>query len=216
METRMSKQLLTEFIGTFFLVLTVGLTVLNGTPFAPLAIGSSLMIMVYMGGHISGGHYNPAVSLAAFLRGKLDSKSLLPYWAAQLAGGIVASVVAGYLMGSTFAPAPSPGHTLVHAILVEFLFTFALCLVVLNTATATATSGNSNYGLAIGFTVVVGAFAGGPISGGAFNPAVGIAPAIVNMVMGGGSFGPAWIYLVGPLLGGYAAAMVFKKQNPGD
>jgi aquaporin Z len=157
----MSKTLLTEFIGTFFLVLTVGLTVLSGTPFAPLAIGSSLMIMVYMGGHVSGGHYNPAVSLAAFLRGKLDSKSLLPYMAAQLAGGIVASVVVATVMGTTFAPAPSPDHTMVHALLIEFLFTFALALVVLNSATATGTSGNSFYGLAIGLTVMVGAFAGG-------------------------------------------------------
>lgn len=211
----MSK-LLTEFIGTFFLVLTIGMTVVGGSPFAPLAIGCALMIMVYMGGHVSGGHYNPAVSLAAFLRGKLDSKSLLPYMAAQLLGGIVAAYSVMLFMGAPLIVAPSAGHPLIHSIIIEFLFTFALALVVLNSATATATSGNSFYGLAIGFTVVVGAFAGGPISGGAFNPAVGVAPAIVNLIFAGGTIGQSWIYLVGPFLGGWAAAAVFKMQNPGD
>lgn len=212
----MSKKLLTEFIGTFFLVLTIGMTVVAGSPFAPLAIGCSLMIMVYMGGHVSGGHYNPAVSLAAFFRGKLDSKSLLPYWGAQLAGAVVAAYATMMLMGTPLVVAPGTGHPLFHALLIEFLFTFALALVVLNSATASATSGNSFYGLAIGFTVVVGAFAGGAISGGAFNPAVGLGPALVNAIFAGGSLGPAWIYLVAPLLGGWAAAMVFKTQNPGD
>ena len=208
----MSNKLLTEFIGTFFLVLTIGLTVVAGSPFAPLAIGCSLMIMVYMGGHVSGGHYNPAVSLAAFLRGKLDSKSLLPYWGAQLAGAVVAAYATMMLMGSPLVVAPGTGHPLFHALLVEFLFTFALALVVLNSAT----SGNSFYGLAIGFTVVVGAFAGGAISGGAFNPAVGLGPALVNAIFAGGSLSQAWIYLVAPLLGGWAAAIVFRTQNPGD
>ncbi len=211
----MSK-LLTEFIGTFFLVLTVGLTVLSGNPFAPLAIGCSLMIMVYMGGHVSGGHYNPAVSLAAFLRGKLDRKDLLPYWGAQLLGAIAASHGVLLVMGTPLVVTPSAEHALIHSLVLEFLFTFALALVVLNTATATATKGNSFYGLAIGFTVVVGAFAAGPISGGAFNPAVGLGPTITDMIFAGGSFGQAWIYLVAPLLGGWAAAAVYKIQNPGD
>ena len=79
---------LTEFIGTFFLVLTIGLTVIAGTPLAPLAIGSSLMIMVYMGGHVSGGHYNPAVTLGVFLRGKMASGGeMVGYWVSQLLGG---------------------------------------------------------------------------------------------------------------------------------
>jgi len=211
----MSKKLLTEFIGTFFLVLTIGLTVLNGTPFAPLAIGCSLMVMVYMGGHISGGHYNPAVSLGVYLRGKLDRNSLVSYWMVQLAGAIAASLIVSMVMGSGFNVAPSPDHPLYHAIIIEFIFSFALVLVVLNSATASGTAGNSFYGLAIGFTVVVGAFAGGPISG-AINPAVGLGPAIVNAALEGGSLSQSWIYLVGPLLGSWAAAMVFRIQNPGD
>jgi len=104
----------------------------------------------------------------------------------------------------------------VAALLLEFLFTFALCIVVLNSATASATDGNSFYGLAIGFTVMVGAFAAGPISGGAFNPAVGIGSILVDTFVGGGSLSALWLYLVGPLAGGAAAAAVFKMQNPDD
>ncbi|MFQ5570772.1 MAG: MIP/aquaporin family protein [Rhodothermales bacterium] len=210
------KTYLTEFIGTFFLVLTIGLTVLDGTPLAPLAIGSALMIMVYMGGHVSGAHYNPAVSLAVFMRGKMDAKDVAPYMIAQVVGALAASLIVYLIVDKTFAPAPDPDAGLVGVLLVEFLFTFALALVVLNSATAKGTAGNSFYGLAIGFTVMVGAFAGGAVSGGAFNPAVGIGPIVTNAVLGDGSFGDIWIYLVAPLLGGAASAFVFKMQNPGD
>ncbi|HXY32217.1 MAG TPA: aquaporin [Gemmatimonadaceae bacterium] len=207
------KNYLTEFIGTFFLVLTVGLTVVRGTQFAGLAIGCSLMIMVYMGGHISGGHYNPAVSLAVWLRGKLPTKELAPYWISQLLGAIVASLVVLFVLGKTFTAAPGADVTSTAALLIELLFTFALALVVLNVATSQGTAGNSFYGLAIGFTIVVAAYAGGPISGGAFNPAVGLGPMIVNAMFGGGSLGNMWIYIVGPLLGGALAAAVFRVQE---
>jgi len=210
------RNCLTEFIGTFFLVLTVGLTVMNGTPMAPLAIGASLMIMVYMGGHISGGHYNPAVSLAACLRGALKSTDLVPYWVSQLLGAIAAAAVADGVMHKTFAPAPGDGVGAGAALAVEFFYTFALALVVLNSATAKKTAGNSFYGLAIGFTIVVAAFAGGPISGGAFNPAVGSGPILYRAMLGMGTMANLWIYLVGPLAGGAAAAMIFRIQNPGD
>jgi aquaporin Z len=204
---------LTEFIGTFFLVLTIGLTVLGQSPMAPLAIGASLMIMVYMGGHISGGHYNPAVSLALAMRGKLAGNETIPYMVAQVLGAIVASLLVYVILGRTFAPAPAPGTTLIAALLVEVLYTFALALVVLNSACHPATKGNSFYGLAIGFTIVVAAFAGGGISGGAFNPAVGVGPTLVHGLLGGGSFGSLWLYLVGPFAGGALAAAVFKMQE---
>jgi aquaporin Z len=207
------KAWITEFIGTFFLVLTVGLTVLDGTTFAPLAIGCALMVMVYMGGHVSGGHYNPAVTLAVLLRGKMKSGDLLPYWISQLAGAIVASAIVSGVHGRTFAPAPGAAFGPVPALLVEVLFTFALALVVLNTATVKQTAGNSYFGLAIGFTVVVGAFAGGPVSGGAFNPAVGTGPIVWSALTGGGGLEHLWLYLVGPLAGGAAAAMVFRMQH---
>jgi aquaporin Z len=206
-------KVLTEAIGTFFLVLTIGLTVITQTPFAPLAIGCSLMIMVYMGGHISGGHYNPAVTLAVMMRGGMQSRDVLPYWIAQIIGALLAALAVRVILGSTFAPAPSEGASVIAVLMVEILFTFALALVVLNVATAPATAGNSYYGLAIGFTIVVAAFAGGSISGGAFNPAVGIGPVLVNALAGGGTLANLWYYIVGPLAGGALAAVVFKLQG---
>jgi aquaporin Z len=204
----------TEAIGTFFLVLTVGLTVLSGTALAPLAIGSALMVMVYMGGHLSGGHYNPAVTLAVWMRGKLPAREVAPYWAAQLVGAVLAALAVYVITGRTFAPAPASDAGAGRALLVEFLFTFALAIVVLNAATSRQTEGNSYYGLAIGFTVLVGAFAGGGISGGAFNPAVGIGPALVDATLGGGTLRHTWLYLVGALGGAVAAAALFRLQNP--
>ncbi len=211
------KNYLTEFIGTFFLVLTIGLTVIAESPFAPLAIGSALMVMVFMGGHISGAHYNPAGSLAVFLRGRMDSaKEMVYYWIAQILGALVAAVIVYLCVSDTFAPAPGANASMQGVLLVEFLFTFALALVVLNTATANGTEGNSFYGLAIGFTVTVGAFSGGEISGGAFNPAGGVGPFLMDVIAGGGTIANIWIYLVAPLAGGAVAAYVFKIQNPGD
>lgn len=208
------RNYLTEFIGTFFLVLTIGLTVLDGTPLAPLAIGSSLMIMVYMGGHVSGAHYNPAVSLAVLLRGKMASAGeFVGYVASQCAGAVAAALVVYGIVGQTFAPAPAANATSSGALTVEFLYTFALALVVLNSAASAKTHGNSFYGIAIGFTITVGAFAGGPISGGAFNPAVGIGPILVDTLLGGGSLANLWIYLVGPLAGGALASVVFGLQE---
>ena len=204
----------TEFVGTFFLVLTIGLTVMNGTPMAPLAIGSVLMAMVYMGGHISGAHYNPAVSVAILIRGKMETRDLVPYVLAQISGAILASLAVMVIVGDTFAPAPAPQAGLVTVLLCEGLFTFALSLVVLNVAIDDATSGNSYYGLAIGFTVMVGAFAVGGISGGVFNPAVGTGPILVDALAGDGAFDQLWIYWAGPLLGGVAAAGVFDIQHP--
>jgi aquaporin Z len=205
----------TEAIGTFFLVLTIGLTVLDGSAFAPLAIGSALMVMVYMGGPISGAHYNPAVTIAIYLRGKLPASDVLPYIVSQLVGAVLASVAVWILLGETFALAPGVGVSVTSALLAEVVFTFALALVILNVATSDASAGNSYFGLAIGFTVMTGAFAVGGISGGAFNPAVGTGPIIVNALAGGGGWGDLWLYWVGPLLGGVAAVTVFRLQHRG-
>jgi aquaporin Z len=207
---------ITEFIGTFFLVLTIGLSVLGGTPMAPLAIGASLMVMVYMGGHVSGGHYNPAVSLAVLLRGKLQRRDVVPYMVMQVVGALAAAATVYVVLGRTFAPAPGDAASPIAALLVEVLYTTALCLVVLHSATAPQTTGNSFYGLAIGFTVTAGAFAGGPISGGAFNPAVGVGPIAVSALLGGGSVGDLWLYLVGPFIGGALAAAVYRLQQPSE
>jgi aquaporin Z len=200
----------TEFIGTFFLVLAIGLSVGLKQELAALAIGGTLMAMIFMGGHVSGAHYNPAVSLAVFMRGKLAAKDLVPYWIAQIAGAIAAALLVRFVfLGHYIEARPILNEALFSALLIEFLFTFALALVVLNVATAKGTSGNSFYGLAIGFTVVGGAIAGGAISKAAFNPAVGIGITLMGVPVQ-----YIWLYLVGPLAGGAAAAAVFKIQNP--
>jgi len=206
-------KLVTEAIGTFFLVLTIGLTVLQGTPFAPLAIGTALMVMVYMGGHVSGAHYNPAVSLAMLIRRQLDGRQFGSYVAAQLIGAILAGLAVRATLSQTFVAAPADGIGIAPPLLVEILFTFALVLVIMNVAVSPKTTGNSFYGLAIGFTLMAGAFAGGPVSGGAFNPAVGLGPMVVHAILGDGGFGNAWLYVVGPCTGGILAALVFGLQE---
>jgi aquaporin Z len=201
-----------ELIGTFFLVATIGLVSLppqDGGAIGPVAIGSILMVMVFAGGHVSGAHYNPAVTLAVCLRGKCDAKDVVPYWIAQVIGACAAAGVALYLKG----PATSPlNPNLAQALVAEFLFTFALCYVVLNVATAKGTSGNSFYGLAIGFTVMVGAFAVGPISGGAFNPAVAVGITVMKI----SPIANIWIYLVANFAAGVAAAFAFRAIIPDD
>ena len=126
-------------------------------------------------------------------------------------GAIAASLAVYGIIGRTFAPAPGASATA--ALSIEILFTFALALVILNVATSKATENNSYYGLAIGFTVMGAAFAGGGISGGAFNPAVGMGPMLVDVTLGNGTFGNLWLYLVGPFAGGALAAIVFKFQE---
>ena len=206
------KKYVVEFIGTFFLVLTVGCAVIgNGAGmFAPLAIGSVLMVMIFAGGHISGGHFNPAVTLGVWLRGKCEAKDVAPYMISQLIGAVLAAFTAEFLKGGAavtpLRPATAP------ALLAEFLFTFALVYVVLNTATDKDTSGNSFYGVAIGFTVLVGAYSVGSISGGAFNPAV----AVGISAMGLSSWLNIWIYLVAEFAGGALAAGTFRALNPAE
>jgi aquaporin Z len=210
----MTRKLVTEVIGTFFLVLTIGLVVTAQLQAAPLAIGAVLMVMVYMGGHVSGAHYNPAITLAVLLRRRIVASEAAAYVMAQLGGALLAALTVYAVTGETLVVKPADGTPASVAILVEALFTFALALVVLNVATARETEGNSFYGLAIGFTVLAAAFAGGPISGGAFNPAVGIAPALAAAALGGEPVGFVWIYLVGPLIGAALATAVFAIQHP--
>lgn len=201
------KRYVTELIGTFFLVFTIGM---SGNP---LAIGSVLMVMIYMGGHVSGAHYNPAVTVGVYLRGAMENGDVIPYLAAQILGAWMAASTVYLITGSTFAPAPGAEYGAVEALICEVLVTFALVLVILNVATAKATEGNSYFGLAIGFTVMAGAYSVGPVSGGAFNPAVGIGPIIVDTLAGDGSLGNLWIYIAGPVLGALGAVPVFRLQN---
>ena len=200
-----------EFIGTFFLVLTIGCTGIGAGAgvIAPLAIGAALMVMVFAGGHISGAHYNPAVTLGVLIRGRVKAADVVPYIAAQLlAAALAAFVVMRFLRpGIAVTPiAPNVGP----ALLAEFLFTFALVYVVLNAATADGTSGNSFYGLAIGMTVMTGAFAVGDISGGAFNPAVAVGISLLGI----SSWSNIWIYLIADFSAAVVAAVVFNMINP--
>jgi len=206
------KKYIAEFIGTFFLVLTIGCTVLPGAPgvIPPLAIGAILMTMIFAGGHISGGHFNPAVTLAVFVRGRCPAKDVAPYWIAQVLAGLLAAFVAMFLTGKSGEPMVL--KNVPAAFVAEFLFTFALAYVVVNSATAKANLGNSFYGLAIGFTVMAGAFAVGGISGGAFNPAVAVGVAVMKIV----NFADIWVHVVADLAGGLVAGLVFNFLNSDD
>lgn len=206
------KKYLVEFIGTFFLVFTVGATVISPGIglFAPLAIGAALMVMTYAGGHVSGGHFNPAVTFAVWLRGRCPTRDVIPYWIAQIAAALVAAWLMHFFKLEGSAQELPIGVKA--AFVAEFIFTFALAWVFLNTATAKATAGNSFYGLAIGMTAMTGAFAVGSVSGGAFNPAV----ATGITVMGLSSWAHIWLFIVSELGGAAVAALAYKLVNGND
>jgi aquaporin Z len=206
----LTRKLTVEFIGTFFLMFTIGTAVSKAGSLAPLAIGSVLMVMVFAGGHISGAHYNPAVSTAVLARGKMTVGEYVPYVIAQAVAAIVAALLVralGYAPNAHAAVAGT-GSMLV----VEFLFTFGLAWVVLNVATARGTENNSFYGLAIGFTVAAGAFAVGPVSGAAFNPAVALGASLLGLF----PWSHIWVYLLAELAAGVVAAGVFLLTQPAE
>ena len=205
------RKYLVEFIGTFFLVFTVASAVLMGGEgvIAPLSIGVVLMTVIYAGGHISGGHYNPAVSLAAAIRGALGWGQVIPYFVAQVLAGIAAAYTVAQF-ASTPAVAEACPFTLPQVIVGEFLFTFLLCFVVLQVATNKKTEGNSFYGFAIGSVVLVGAFAvGGILCHGCFNPAVAVSLGFVK-TMGWTCVG---ITALTNLVAGIVAALVYKLST---
>lgn len=217
----MTPKLITEFIGTFFLVLIVSLCAPTAGNFAPVAIGLGLMVLVYMGGHVSGAHYNPAVTLAVVLRGKASWGEGIAYWVVQIIAGVAAAVLGAMLLRKAgldpvvFMPTPADTAAWKIVVTAELVATFLLALTVLNVATAKETSGNSYFGVAIGCAVLACAYAFGGISGGAFNPAVGLGPAVAKLIYGGTSACPghAWMYVVGPMLGAALAAYAFKAQH---
>jgi aquaporin Z len=207
------RKYITEFVGTFGLVLTVGCVVLTESSLAPLAIGGVLAALVFAGGHISGAHYNPAVTLAVLLRGRVSGGDVLPYFGVQIAGGLLGGMAARMMVNPDSIQALSfSGREIAVALVAEFLFTFLLAYVVLNVATSQDHDDNSFYGLAIGFTVFAGASAVGSLSGAAFNPAVAIAVSAIGLF----SWSAIWIYLVANFAGGALAALVFRLLNPED
>lgn len=200
------RKIVIEFIGTFFLMLTVGVTVLSGSAFAPLAIGAVLMVMVYAGGHLSGAHYNPAVTIAVLIRGRIGLRDAGGYWLAQFAGGLLGALVARAVVGDVVVGSPAPAGGMVAVFAVEALFTFALAYVVLNVATSDDHPDNSFYGLAIGFTVAAGALTVGGISGGAFNPAVVVGGAAIGLF----PWSALWLYVLATGVGAAAGGAVFR------
>lgn len=203
----MKNKLIMEFIGTFFLVLTVALT---GNP---LAIGGALVALVYMGGYISGAHYNPAVTLALLLNKKISGEDAKKYMLTQLLAGFIAAGTYFFILGSNFIPQFGENVSVISASLVEILFTFLLATVVLHTAATDKTKGNNYFGLAIGLTLMVGAFAGGSISGGVYNPAVGIGPLLFDITNIESHLLNIAVYLLGPMTGGALAGLLYKKTR---
>ena len=202
-----------EFIGTFFLMFAVAMASYSGSIFTPLAAGATLMVMIYAGGHISGGHYNPAVTMAVLIRRRIGIGTAAGYWVAQLAGGVVAAVIARAVANpAAVKTLHLSGHAVAGAAVAELLVTFALCYVVLNVATSKDQPGNGFFGLAIGFTVVAGAFAVGGISGGSFNPAVSLGGATGGLF----AWSTIWVYFLVELGAGVAAGLAFRALNPAD
>jgi aquaporin Z len=202
-----------EAIGAFFLTFVVAVSVLSHSVFTPLAAGAALMVMIYAGGHISGGHYNPAVTMGALVRGRIGIGDAVPYWIAQIVGGVVAGVIARAVVNPPAVRALTlPGHAEAAAAVAELLVTFALCYVMLNVATSKDQPGNGFFGLAIGFTVTAGAFTVGGISGGVFNPAVALGGATAGIF----AWSTIWVYVLVELAAGVAAGLAFLALNPGD
>jgi aquaporin Z len=205
MDGLLLRKCVVEFIGTFFLVFVIGCVSSQAHVFlAPLAIGAALMVMIFAGGHISGGHYNPAVTLGVWIRGMCSGVEATFYVIAQVIAAVAAAIVVPMLFGHTIGAGPTGSAGQV--ILAEFLGTFALVYTVLNVATAPATAGNSFYGLAIGFTVFVQAVAVGSVSGGAFNPAVAVGASLLGALR----TQSLWIYGLSELVAAAAAAGIYR------
>ncbi len=187
------KRYLVELIGTFFLVLAISVT---GNPWA---VGPMLMAMVYLGYHISGAHYNPAVTLAVYLRGKLAVQHVGYYMLAQIAGALLASVLYNLVYGTVFIQELAPEASMWVVMLLEVLLTFVWCSVVLAVSTTSALRGNYIYGVAIGITLMGIAFFAG-----SYNPAVALGSVLFSLVRTGslGGLNALAVYTVGPLIGG--------------
>lgn len=202
-------KLIAEAIGTFFFVFTIGMTVIDpgAGPLAPVAIGFVLAAMIFAMGHISKAHFNPAITVGALAAGKHAKAEVGPYIGAQLLGALAAGLAVIFFKGDLPA---APGPELGAALLAEALFAFALVWVVLNVAAAQGTAGNHFYGLAIGVTVMAGAFAVGPVSGGAFNPAVTLGLCLTGLL----PWGMFVAYAAAQCLAGAAAGLLFRALVP--
>ena len=206
------KKYIVEFIGTFFLVLTICMTSYSkvSADLQPLAVGTMLMVLIYSMGYLSGAQFNPAISLAIYLRGRINLKEMGFYWIAQILGAVAAAMMTAVLISAKppvglIASTPQ-FFSMVPALIAEVLGSFALTWVILTVATSKALDGNNFYGLAIGFTVTALMYTLGSVSGSAFNPVVAIASCIAHL----STWNNLWIYMVGGLGGAVLATMAFK------
>mmetsp|Transcript_42496 Transcript_42496/g.131616 ORF Transcript_42496/g.131616 Transcript_42496/m.131616 type:complete len:454 (+) Transcript_42496:66-1427(+) len=211
------SKLIGEFIGTFMLVLTVGLNVLGGSKSAAFSIAASLMCMIYAIGDVSGAHFNPAVTVAITCRGKISGKEAALYIVTQLIAGFSAAMMYEAVHSAvTFRLGPGEGFGWSEVATAETVFTFVLCFVVLCVATTEVNPAPQLTGFIIGSCVTVGGLAIGKISGGSLNPAVSIGIASARKILGGGSFMPGIAYFAFELVGGAVAAGVFQAAYPGE
>ncbi len=206
----MQQKLTTEFIGTFFLSLTICTAAVYGSAgeYAPFGIAATLMVMIYAGGHISGAHYNPAVTVSIYLRGACEKDEVLPYIASQVIAAVSAAIVVENLLRpDELSPVAFELGT--DAVVAELLFTFALAYVILNVATTESTSGNGYYGAAIALVVLAGAITVGSISLASFNPAVTSA----LIVSGKLTLADSWMHFVPQFIGAVLATYVYKSTQ---
>ncbi len=210
-QTGIFRKYVAEFIGAFFLVMTVCMTIKSEPSWlSALATGLMIIAITYSGFQISGGHFNPAVSVASYLRGKLDAGDLLPYIVAQFLGGVLASMLAGFLLSSQGAIAPATiDLEVAPALISELLGTILFVYVYLNVTTAKKTKGNEFYGLAIGGTFIACHYAFSAITAGAFNPAIALGLTMADCT----SWSSIWIFLLANLLGGALAAFISQYVN---
>jgi len=212
----LASKIASEFLGTFMLVLTVGLNVLGKSPAAAFSIAASLMCMIYALGDVSGAHFNPAVTVGIFVSGLCQDLTLgvaAGYIVAQLVGGVCAAFTyAAIYSSSSFPLQPGPKYGYGQVAVAEIMFTFVLCYVVLCVAVSKKTASKEMFGLAIGSCVTVGGFAIGGVSGGSLNPAVSFGISSAHL-LGGGGLMSAFIYSGFEILGGAAAAGVLKVTH---
>jgi len=226
---RMSSKLTSEFLGTYMLVLTVGLNVLGKSKAAPYSIAASLMCMIYALGDISGAHFNPAVTLAVLVSGldpDFNSTTAIFYTLVQIAAGLCSAltysmVYLSQTVAPSFALGPSKNNTMYEVAVAEVIFTFFLCFVVLAVAVSKTTKSQQMFGFAIGSCVTVGGFAIGGISGGSLNPAVSFGIAFSHIMFGNGGLYAAVLYTLFELIGGASAGAMIgithaTSASPGD
>ncbi len=205
------KRMIIEFLGTLFLVLAFAVTS------NPLAVATMLMAWIYIGASVSGAHYNPVVSFATALAGKMSWQQCLRYICAQVLGGLAAYSLALFLVGQVSIPTPNASATFLQAFIVEVLLAFVFALVVLVVMHTKRFRASTAAGFVIGFTIPALGMVGGPISGGLFNPAISVGANLLGLFKG---VAVVWknvgLYVAGGLLGAFVASYVFHHLIPDD